>query len=479
MDRSFICKLFCDDEFLGTVFFISNKIAYTASHCFDNGYKCENCYIEFNGEKYKFIKSNEITELDFVELTLDKEISKEKFPEILIEHICDGEKLQCYGYKMVEDAIEGVVMNIHEYPLEFNENEKADFAFMIDDEVDYAEWKGISGCPVYCNEGIKGVVIKNCGGDGLKTRIKVISFNKIIKYLVQNNKDDMLENIPEKFTNSKLRERICKNEEKCNELYYCFEHDLKCDNIDLRVNFFKDYKSGINEVLGDVSEILFDYALFLEEQLNSGTYINPDIYKKVCKRLKTVEERMSDTFNKYYITLWMFTEGIIGAPRVARILTGEYPNYIEEDIYLKKDENSLKLLIPIISEYYDINKSILELINSIIVKEKNNFINIEEIEWDMQAIKCLDFKSNVKIGNIIRDEIKEDVSIEITALSLYNDDLYSNIPPIINSEDRKRKFMYDKFKADLNKDIEEYSDIIEKIKHIKININLFILPIEK
>lgn len=34
MDTSFVCKLFEENTFLGTAFFINNNYAYTADHCF-------------------------------------------------------------------------------------------------------------------------------------------------------------------------------------------------------------------------------------------------------------------------------------------------------------------------------------------------------------------------------------------------------------------------------------------------------------
>lgn len=88
-------------------------------------------------------------------------------------------------------------------------------------------------------------------------------------------------------------------------------------------------------------------------------------------------------------------------PRIGRLLVEIDSEYYEEDIYFKRDDERITLLIPIVSVYEDIFSSIEDIINSINLRNKEKLIEFSEIEWDGKAIECLDYKSQVEIGKII------------------------------------------------------------------------------
>lgn len=478
MNKSFIGKLFNEDGFLGSVFCISPIIVYTSAHCFTNIKDIGSCYIEFKGEKYFFSDIKLIEELDFVEIILEKEVKEIEFIPINTEYIYKGESFECFGYKEVDDEIVGVPMNVYEYPMNWTANDNGDYAFMIKEEEDNARWNGISGCPIFNELGIRGVVLKNYGGDGLKTRIKVISFNKIVNCLVDTEHKDIIENMPDRFVKSKLNERIKNNMDICSKLCYTKEYDFDSNNIKIIANFLK-IDEGVNKsvIQSEVDNAIIEYALFLEEKYCKNGFFNNENIIKMMNRINSVKEEIGRSDNWLYILLWIFTEGIKGAPRVGRLFICDDSNYAEEDIYYKRDGERIKLLIPIVASYENIFKSIINILEHVIYRKNKNFLEVNEIEWDGQAINCLDIKSSAEIGKISRGEYLEKIDIEITALGIYSTDLYENIPIIAKTTERIIKFMDNKFLICLN-NIEGKNKVIKMNSEIEeININLFILPV--
>lgn len=479
MDSSFACKLYKNEEFLGTAFLIRTNILYTANHCFEDIHEFSTCYIECKQKKYYISEVKKVDELDLAQITLKSNVEGIDTPEISTECIYTGEILCGYGYKKVNKSVQGVHMKLEEYPLEISNSEKADVSFTIENEEDGARWKGISGGPVYSEKLLRGMIIKHHGGDGLSTRIKVISFNKIINHLVDNNMDELIENFPQRFVDSELHKRMDSNRKKCEKLYYSSNYTYECENVELVINFFKvQDEITMKLVSKELSKSIIGYALSLEEKYSGTNYMDEDKIQKINDRINEVTERMNGNFNSVYIMLWMLTEGIIEAPRIARVLVKQGSKYIEEDIYLKKRDGKITLLIPVIAVNQNIFNSIFNIIRAVNIKKDNDFVKLNDIEWDEQAIKCLDIKSSVEIGKIIRNKYNNEVKIEITALVLYNSGLYSNIPQIINTEERIKQFFHDNFKKDFNNELQEYKILIDKINEINdIKINLFVLPI--
>ncbi len=478
MDTNFICKVFIDNQFLGTAFLINSRIAYSASHCFEDILDESNCYLNYQNEKYYVSKIEKIDELDFVEIKLKKELNNVVFPEISTDFINSEEKLRCYGYKEVNGEIVGVYMNLSEYPVN-NDSEFGDIGLMIEGEVDIAWWDGISGSPFYSDNVLRGIIIRNLGNDGLKTRLIGLSFNKIVNFLVDNNKNDIIENFPNKFTDSELDIRIKSNRAKCNNLYYCCDYSINSETIDFRVNFLKKYNPiKIDYMIGEIEKAIIDYALTLEEKYSEGNIVTTEHMISMYKRIESIKEYMNSDFNSMYILLWMFTEGIIEAPRVARVLIEENNEYIEKDIYLKKNENGITILIPIIYAYEDLLKGIFKILETIVAGKDKGFLNVDDIEWDNRAIQHLDIKTNVKIGKLLRGAYQESIEIEISALVVYNSNLYSKVTGAINADDRKKRFFKDRFKEDLENDLLRYQTLLGELTKInQIKINLFVVPL--
>lgn len=479
MNTSYVGKIFNQDEFLGTAFLIRRNIAYSACHCFNEVDNFSNCYIEFKDEKYYIGKINSLNDIDFAEIILNYEVLNIELPEISTEYVNSNEKLNGFGYKEVDGDIIGVHIKLIEYPVNVSKNSKADLGFMVEGEIDYAKWNGISGSPIFDDDSIKGIVIKHYGGDGLKTRIEVVSFNKIIKYLVDNKIDDTIENFPNKFLNSELYKSLLNNKNRCEKLYYTTNHIIENDCIDIFINFIRTYDEvTVDSISDELEKAIYEYSLLLEERYSERKILDSEKIKRVFERLTEVKERMKNNFNSIYIVLWMLTEGIISSPRIGRILLEKDFKYVEEDIYLKRKDDKITILIPIIAIYEDIFESILNIIKTIHIRKNSGFFNLNDIEWDGESINCLDIKSKVEIGKIIRGEYSESINIDISALAIYNSNIYSSIPNVINTKKRIERFFESKFRNEFTNNFEKYNQIIEGINELnEIKVNLFILPL--
>lgn len=484
MNCSFVCKLLDDaGEFLGTAFLIKNNVLYTANHNFKFVEDTTKCYIELKsqlGIKRTFKVSNVIEELDLAELTLDDILNISYIPKISTECIIE-DKIFSYGYK--EDDVTSEIIDTTVKLDKYDEltGEISDNSYMIKDEEDCAKWSGFSGAPVYTNENICGMVIRNIGGDGIKTRLKIISFNKILNFLVKHNKREMIENFPQKFISSGLSKRINKNKELCQKLYYnsCFQFDNT--NIDFRIDFLKvqdDNELNVGVYVKEIQKLIEDYSLSLDFRYKAAEEIifNDEYIRKMYKRIEEVKKRMQCNFNSAYIILWMLSEGILNSPKIGKVLVEEDSLYSEKDIFFKKDKETIKLLIPFISVYEDLNECLENIINAI--KNNDSLPDISEVDWDLKAIECLDYISQVNIGDIIRQEYTKEVELDITALVIYKSEIYENIPNLINSEDRRVKYFSTEFEKRFKSDSNKYNNMIELSSSINhINVHLFVIPI--
>lgn len=484
MNCSFVCKLYDDYDFLGTAFFIRENILYTANHNFKNVEDKSKCYIKLknqNGTKYKFKISNTINELDLAELILENTPYISLIPSISTECITEIEKsIFGYGYKEDDNTGDIIDVNLKLEKYDVVTDEISDNIFMIKDEEDGARWDGISGSPIYTNDNVCGMVVKNIGGDGLKTRIKVISFNKILNYLVENNLIEMVENFPQTFLSSYLYERISNNKELCDKLYYnsCFEYDNR--NIDFKIDFLKledNNKLNLENYLESIHASIGEYALTLDDRCKMpGEMTSIKYIMEMSQKIAAVEERMKYDFNSTRVILWMLSEGMLYSPKIGKILIDQNGCYEEKEIYFKRSGDRMKILIPFISVYEDINKCLYNIFNSI--KNQKNRLDISEITWDAKALECLDYISQVNIGNIIRGKYTEKIDIDVTALIVYTSELYDSIPDIINSEDRRIKYFNNEFEKKFKGDIEEYDNMVQLSQNIgQVNVHLFVVPI--
>jgi hypothetical protein len=485
MDYLFVCKLFRGNSLLGTAFLIKNNVLYSANHNFKKSSDYNDCYVVYNdGEqkKYYFKFVNEIEALDLVEITLKEEIPISNIPNISMEYIDEEEKLSGYGYKEV-DGVSGVLIKLEKY--DHISDGIADDFFMVKDEEDGARWNGISGGPIFTKNSVRGMIIMNYGGDGIKTRIKTISFNKIINYLIEDNRMDIIENLPQLHVSSELNERLCCNSKLCNKLYYSSNYEFENDNMNFMLSFLKvedDRTVNIKKYSYEIRKTIENYALTLEDRYvgSKNGYLDLDKIQKISRRIDEVKEKIKYNFNSAYIILWILSEGIMNIPRIGKVLVEKNGEYYEEDIYFKKREKGITLFIPLISVYEELSLSLERVIDSVCEKSEEGYIEFSRIEWDPKAIECLDYISQIEIGKLIRNEYSKEIDIEVTAVSIYNSNIYDNIPVVVNNENKINWYFTDKFKKDIMKDISKYNGLLKLSSNInKIKVNLFILPMSE
>lgn len=484
MNYRFIGKLICNNMFKGTAFLIKKNIAFTAMHNF-RGVNLEAACIDIvfelpNKCGVKVERVIKVENLDVVQLILKDEIDGNEFLEISVEDIENTDEVITFGYPNNEETFIQLA-----YYKELT-GEAADHNLMIKFEEDGARWNGISGAPLICDGYINGIVIRNNGGDGLKTRIKVVSFNKIISFIIDKNLNEVLENMPQKFASSKLYQRIIDNRTLCEKLYFCTNHKFDEMNLDMNLHFLK-----INERKKiDMRE----YNILIQEAISSYSLMLDDLYDnkqandfqsmvrraaKISERISKVKSKMNIRENIGLIILWILSEGILSIPRIGRFLTEKEDIIFEEDLYLKRNETGVTLIVPFVSIYDNLFESMQNILRSINNSISNNLdlVDYDSIEWDGNAVSCLDYKSQMMINKILNRSNGQTVNVEITSLIIYSSDMYGNIPDVINSDPRAVKFFKKKFVDDFTRNMENYLKLLPKYEFINsINLNLFIVP---
>lgn len=478
MDYSFVHKVYDDEKFLGTAFFINRNTLYTAYHCIKDVKHCENCYILLNDtlQKYAIKNIGEVQELDLAEITLEDEVSIIQLPQISTEYVNTKKGLEAYGFKKTQQEV-GVLIKLEEY--EELQNEVAEFMLMVKDEEDGVRWNGVSGGPIVIDECVCGMALKNYGGDGLKTRMKIISFNKIIKHLVDTNRLDMVERLPENHLSAQLKEQMQNNKKFCIDMHYCAGYEETMGLMDVCVNFVKlDNDNLLNEqgYIKKIKDIMATYAVNLDEKYQDKSFMDQEKLMMVYKRMNEVMEKMKMDYNSAFILLWIFSEGILNIPRIGRLLVKRGSDYYEEDVYIRADDGDIAIVLPVIEVYEELLGAIKNILLSIRGRSAANEVQINRIDWDNKAIECLSHKTKVDIGSMIRGEYRDKINIEITALVVHNSEIYSNIPSCMNTDERVKQFFNDEFHTKFN-GTDEYFEILGAAKSIGVKINLFVLPL--
>ncbi|KLE15325.1 hypothetical protein [Clostridium sp. C8] len=485
MNYSFVCRLICNGKFKGTAFFIRKNIVITAAHNFkDIDLSTAALCIKFESPNIQELEVESVinvSDLDFVQLILKRNVSYDEFPEISVEDIDAADALTTFGYPNDHQSFIKL-----DYYTELT-GEAADHSLMVNYEEEGARWNGISGAPLICDGYINGIVIKNNGGDGLKTRLKIVSFNKIINYLVDNDLKEALENIPQKFTTSQLYQRMINNKELCDKLYYSTKYKSDETNLDMNLHFLRinerkrvdmyGFNSYIQDAIGSYSLMLDD--LYSNKQVDKyDEKIKRFIY--TSERIAKVKARMNIKENIGLIMLWILSEGILLIPRIGRFLVEREGTLFEEDLYFKRSEERVTLVIPFVSIYEDLFESIENILKSInkSISSETDLVDYDSIEWDGNAVSCLDYRSQVMINKVLSGNKEQKVNVEITSLIIYSTDMYGNIPEVIDNDSRAIKFFEQKFFGDFRKDIGGYLKMIPKYEFIdRIKLNLFIVPI--
>ena len=86
----------------------------------------------------------------------------------------------------------------------------------------------------------------------------------------------------------------------------------------------------------------------------------------------------------------------------------------------------------------------------------------------------------VEDENIIRNELKDEYDVEIVSLALWNSNMYSERPSIMNTENRIKQYMNDRFTQEMEySDNEKYCELCYKENNrFGIKVTLFAMPLD-
>ena len=420
-------------ELKGTCFLINSEYILTAAHVLKGIDDTDdlNVIFKFIGviTKIKEVVYTNYDDIDFEILRLEDKIEidinySEIYATLPIEQ---GEFWETVGYP---EDFKFDLKNDHNRYTYLNgtinrmiENEKCDYELSINDQKNVAEWQGLSGAPLFINNKIVGIITEEHLSKRLMTKIKIISIQKIIEFLVSKCEKKVVEVLSCKYKNL-LNDRIDTFHNECIEKFLHFKNitiDFNSDCFLLR----KEYKS--KDIASMIDLFLIDYANELQDLI----LLEDEDLKIRRKQSRIVDKATNELKNQLIkddkislVLLWIILEGKYGSPRLASTysLTNEE---LKQDIYICNNDDGIKLLIGYAEMQDNILDSIIKVLDEI-SKEKLGRSNKERIViWDELAISYLDIGTKIQLKQIKDDVIRDD-KLEIILLHSYSSEVYNN-----------------------------------------------------
>ncbi|MGD6796270.1 Hachiman antiphage defense system protein HamA [Metabacillus indicus] len=484
-------KLHCNQE--ATAFLINEKLAITARHAvIDHIEKrskislkffIETCY-ENNTVNAKVLDSSK--QFDIAILELEQPCTHiTEFVEISSQRIEKSDQWEAVGF-----------------PLNWNESKEGDqFCFLrgdiyrihnqvntvydvhlsskyIKEEWDY-DFKGLSGAAILIDEKIKGIVISE-EYSLIKSPLKIISINKIVDFLNENNiKTGQTFGVKTNLINKRLDQQKF----NCENLFKKVEYRAKNADVDFQINSYhikyNDHgKVRLEELSDYLAGMIIDYACSLEDIFQSKNSSDNRKMLETFNKTMEVIENIKENEKLGSLLLWMILEGVIGAPKALKRINMEDENDLslsEVHIGLSSDQK-LVLYIGdgILKE--DLNTAVVESIN--IMKylpdfEKGIFVLDEYILEQMDGDSLKDLL--VKFKNPNRKW--EDVTLELSIFTGYNSALIKQIESRKYPKNVIEQIINEKYIQECLLNEEIICKIIAQETCLeKVNINWFTLP---
>ncbi|MCY6483251.1 trypsin-like serine protease [Clostridium aestuarii] len=470
-----------DGKLMGTCFLINPTYVLTAGHVLKDLDDVKDLDIIF-----KFINTTSKSrdkvyinydDIDLAVLRLDSEIKQninysEIYADVALEK---GDVWETTGYP--EDAKYDLTNKDNKYSYldgTINreiENEKCDYELTINDQKLNTDWQGLSGAPLLIDNKIVGIISTEFISKRIKTKIKVVSIQKVVEFLAKNDKMDVLKVLSYRCKNL-LNDRIDEFHKECEEKFFYFQYvmeDFSSDCLVLKQKYqIQDIGDLVDLFLRDYANELQDLILLEDNNLK--------IKRKQMKIVDEVTNELKEQLIKdnkiSLVLLWIILEGKYKSPRLASTYSLINEN-LKQDIYICNTNDGIKLLIGYAEMQENILDSIKEVLNEI-DKEKSAKNDQERIIiWDELAVSYLDTATKVQINKIKNDKLE----LEIILLNSYNSEIYNKIQYKRNGDnDALVKFIV---KNELDKYNHDIVGLCSKFKWIKeIKIHWISLPIE-
>lgn len=336
--------------------------------------------------------------------------------------------------------------------------------------------EGLSGSPVMINGEIKAIVIAE-EYSFISSPIKSISINRIVDFLEEHGIK-----IKTSFgsQNNLINSRLVTQREKCAELFQQVEYQGVDKEINLQISAYHlkyndDGTPQVKQLSEYLASSITDYACTLAdlEKMTKGIIKPLPILKETNKVIEILKN--NERFGS--ILLWMFVEGILGAPKgLKRISIDDEENVFNELHIGLSTEHRLVLYLGEgkLNNYLEgaVSKAI-ESLNKVIDINEDIFYIDDYIYEQIDSQEIKELLTNFKKHSEVRDNIV----LELTVFTGYDSTFLKEIEEKQLPKEHIEAFIARKYINECTENEQYICEAITKNLSIKnIKINWFIVP---
>ncbi|WP_242264111.1 Hachiman antiphage defense system protein HamA [Bacillus cereus group sp. BfR-BA-01400] len=480
-------KLSCKKQ--ATAFLINEKIALTARHAVEDHISDDSeIALEFYTDSEastkvfaKVIGESEVYDVAILEL--DETIGHiQNWPSLSSQKILSEDKWETVGFPKDWDSVargskfcylKGNVYQISSF------DTTAIYDIHLSSEYIDEDWElnGLSGSPIFINGEIKGIIIAQ-EYSVIKSPIKVISINKIVKFLEEN---DVKINTSFGSKSNLVNNRLDRQRTTCEELFEKVEYQSEFSQENLKVNSYylkydNDGEPQLNQLAQYLTKAITEYACDLVDIENGSK--NPLNLMTIFRKTQDAIIQLQKYDKLGSLILWMLIEGVLGAPKGCIRLSLSEDSGASTKVHIGMNyENQLLLYLgdgklnPDLKSAVSNSIEALKYVNNV---EDDIFLMDEYIYEQVEESKLKDLLSE------FQDPIRRNwgnVSLEITVFTGYDSGLLKRFEKMQLSKEQIEKIIVEKYIKECNENEEYICSLLKEETHFhKLKINWFTLP---